>query len=98
MDKNKLVLPITILLASIVLGGFYYASQINKQKSIEKQQQLELQAKAEINQSKLEADRAEARVDKIEAEKKVAKDKANDVFSNNLKCQALLKDLKPIGA
>lgn len=50
MDKNKLVLPITILLASIILGGFYYASEINKQKS--------------------------------------------EIFSNNLRCQTLLKDLK----
>lgn len=38
MDKNKLALPITILLSSIILGSFYYVSEINKQKSIEKQQ------------------------------------------------------------
>lgn len=42
---NKLSLPVTILIASIVLGGFYYASQLSKQNSIEKQQQIELQAK-----------------------------------------------------
>lgn len=47
MDKvNKLLLPITILLASIILGGFYYATQVNKQQSIEKQQRLELEAEA----------------------------------------------------
>ena len=46
MEKlNKLSLPATILIASIILGGFYYASQISKQNSIEKQQQIELQAK-----------------------------------------------------
>ena len=39
MDKiNKLTLPATILIASIILAGFYYASEVNKQKSIEKQQ------------------------------------------------------------
>ena len=43
MDKNKLILPITILLASIILGGFYYASQLSKQQSIEKQQQIEIE-------------------------------------------------------
>lgn len=42
---NKLSLPATILIASIVLGSFYFASQINKQNSIEKQQQIELQTK-----------------------------------------------------
>ena len=62
---NRLSLPATILMASLVLGGFFYASQISKQKSIEKQQQIELQAK-----------------------------KADEAFSNNLKCQTLLKDLK----
>ena len=45
MDKNKLVLPFSILLGCIILGGFYYASQINKQRSIEKQQQINLQTK-----------------------------------------------------
>ncbi len=46
MDKHKLILPISILLGCIILGGFFYASQVNKQKSIEKQQQIEIQAKA----------------------------------------------------
>lgn len=48
LDKiNKLSLPATILIASIILGSFYYASQVNKQRSIEKQQQIELEAKKE---------------------------------------------------
>lgn len=83
MDKNKLVLPIGILLGCIILGGFFYASQINKQKSIEKQQQIELQAKAEADQAQKEADQVKA-----------DKDTADATFSNNLKCQTLLKDLK----
>lgn len=45
MDKimkkpNKLLLPATILIASIILGGFYYASEVNKQKSIERQEEV----------------------------------------------------------
>lgn len=44
---NKLSLPVTILIACIILGGFYYVIEINKQKSIEKQQQIELQVKIE---------------------------------------------------
>lgn len=42
---NKLSLPAVILIASVVLGGFFYASQVNKQGSIEKQQRIELEAK-----------------------------------------------------
>jgi len=49
MDKiNKLTLPATILIASIILGGFYYASQISKQKSIERQQQIEIEQEKQV--------------------------------------------------
>ena len=37
---NSLSLPVTILIASFVIGGFYYATQANKQKAIEKQQEV----------------------------------------------------------
>lgn len=40
---NKLSLPAAILIASIVLGGFFYASQVNKQRSIERQQQIKIE-------------------------------------------------------
>ncbi len=59
MDKNKLILPISILVASIILGGFFYASQINKQQSIERQQQIELQAKQTESRIKAEQDKKE---------------------------------------
>ena len=48
MEKfNKLSFPAVILMASIILGGFFYASQVNKQRSIERQQEIELKAKKE---------------------------------------------------
>ncbi|MFW6026652.1 MAG: hypothetical protein ACOCRX_09945 [Candidatus Woesearchaeota archaeon] len=43
MNKEKLVLPTSILLGCLILGGFYYASQVNKQRSIERQQQIEIE-------------------------------------------------------
>ncbi len=47
MDKiieklNKLSLPATIIIASLILGGFFYASQVNKQRSIERQQEIKI--------------------------------------------------------
>jgi len=50
IDKiNKITLPAAVLIASIIfsiiLGGFYYAVQVNKQKSIERQHQKEYEAK-----------------------------------------------------
>ena len=44
---NKLPLSATILIASVILGGFYYASEVYKQSSIEKQQRADAQSKAE---------------------------------------------------
>jgi len=39
---NKLSISATIVISSLILGGFYYASQVSKQKSIENQQRIEL--------------------------------------------------------
>ena len=39
---NKISLPATLIIASLILGGFYFASQVNKQSSIEKQQQVKI--------------------------------------------------------
>lgn len=41
--RDKMILPATILIASIVLGGFYYASQMSKQKSIERQAEMKME-------------------------------------------------------
>ena len=44
MEKlNKLSLPITILVASLILGGAYFASQVMKQRSIERQQEIKIE-------------------------------------------------------
>ncbi len=48
MDKiierlNKLSLPVVILIASLILGGFIFATQVIKQQSIERQQEIKLQ-------------------------------------------------------
>ena len=40
---NKVTLPIAILIAGVILGSFYFATQVNKQHSIEKQQELQLE-------------------------------------------------------
>jgi hypothetical protein len=45
MNINKLKLPATILIASIILGGFILVTQIIKQQSIERQQRFEIEQK-----------------------------------------------------
>jgi len=55
----KLVLPASILLGCVILGSFFYASQISKQESIERQQQIDLQGKKEAEQIKAEQDKKE---------------------------------------
>ncbi|MCX6757961.1 MAG: hypothetical protein NTZ44_03730 [Candidatus Nomurabacteria bacterium] len=55
MDKiNKLSLPASILIASIVFGGFYYFSQLNKQKSIERMQETALAQEKKSENSSVE--------------------------------------------
>jgi len=62
MKKIKLSLSVTILLATIILGGFYYATQISKQRSIEKQQRVEIeqnqQERLEKQQTKEDSEQA----------------------------------------
>ena len=41
LDINKLILPLSIVMGCIILGGAFYLIQTKKQKSIEKQQQIE---------------------------------------------------------
>lgn len=60
MDKNKLILPITILLGCIILGGAFYAVQASKQKSIEKQQTLKMEEDRRIADAKAEEDKKAA--------------------------------------
>jgi len=41
MDKiNKFSLPAAILIASLIFGGFIFATQVIKQRSIERQQEI----------------------------------------------------------
>jgi hypothetical protein len=71
MEKiNKLNLPITIIIASIVLGGFYYVTQKNKQDSIERQQWIEQQAKKTQDDKEYAAKQKTACLGIYEAESK----------------------------
>ena len=55
MEKiNKLSLPVVILIASVILGGFYYASQVNKQRSIERQQEIKIVEERRTEEAKAE--------------------------------------------
>lgn len=44
---KTLIIPASILIGCIILGGFYYAVQSNKQASIEMQQRIDLAAERE---------------------------------------------------
>ncbi|MCU0680140.1 MAG: hypothetical protein MUF50_02430 [Planctomycetes bacterium] len=66
MNKQRLILPISILLGCVILGGFIYASQTNKQQSIEKQQRLDLDIKQKELQIKKESDQLKVEWDKKE--------------------------------
>ena len=54
LNKEKLVIPLVIFLSSLVLGGAFFASQVSKQRSIEKQLELKLEQEMAIENAKLE--------------------------------------------
>lgn len=61
-EATKLPLSITILFSSIILGGFYYASEINKQRSIEHQLEMKLTEERRVEETKVNEKAFEAEV------------------------------------
>jgi len=59
MNKQKLILPISIILGCIILGGFYYLVQINNQKSTERQKIYEIEENIKIEELKMEKENKE---------------------------------------
>jgi len=57
---DKLSIPASILIGCIILGGFYYFTQANKQSSIERQQQAELTEKKEQQKRDFSASQKES--------------------------------------
>lgn len=98
MEKtNKLSLPVVILISSIVIGGFYYASQVSKQNSIERQQVIKIEEERRIKEEgdkQVEAEKK--RIEGIRAEcngRAYEKGKAtNNVETYNLQYQACLRE------
>lgn len=61
---NKLSLPATILIVSIILGSIFYASEVSKQRSIERQQGIKLQEeKTKAEQVKQEKEQVKQALD-----------------------------------
>lgn len=77
---NKLSLPAVILIASIILGGFYYASQVNKQKSIERQQYIKIEQE---KQEQLDKELKEQQIkEEVEQALNTCISDANENYSN----------------
>ena len=76
-NLNRIILPIAIIASCIIIGGFYYLSQVNKQKSIEKQQLIDLEAKKEIENKKVELEKGKMEQDK----KEYVADRKNDCLN-----------------
>ncbi|MCK5588825.1 MAG: hypothetical protein KAI16_00755 [Candidatus Pacebacteria bacterium] len=80
---NKFSLSTTILIASIILGGFYYVIQINKQNSIEKQQQIKIERDLELQKQKGEKEKREY-TDRKKKECYIIYDKERKAYKNTL--------------
>ena len=82
MNKS-ITLPIAIVIGAAIIGVSLYMIQVNKQDSIERQKQWDL----DLKEREFEADQA-----KIETERIDEEDAAT--FANEMKCQNLLPDIK----
>jgi hypothetical protein len=82
---NKLSLPATIVIVSLIIGGFYFGSQVIKQHSIERQQEIKLQEARRIEGVKAEQEHkeyvAKRKMECYEIYEK-ERDKWNNVESN----------------
>src|SRR3989344_9574442 len=96
MEKlHKLLLPITILVACLLLGGFYYLTERNKQSSIEKQQQIEQAAKLEQSKKEYAAKQKTACLEIYTTEgKKWGNVESWDYDADTDKCVITYKDPK----
>lgn len=83
MKLKDLTIPAAIIISAAIIGGSLYAIQINKQKSIEKQTLMQIEAEKEIELNKLRAQENKKEQEDMDAK-----------FANELKCQQLLSDLK----
>jgi len=51
INLNKLIFPVAIILTALILGGFFYATQVSKQESIERQKALDIKAQQDKEQA-----------------------------------------------
>lgn len=70
MDRKTLVWASTILLACTILGGVFYAIQINKQEFFERRQILEMDEKRRVENARVEQERVSNEA-KMEGERKI---------------------------
>ncbi|SRR3989339_56661 len=80
MEKQKLILPISIVLGCAILGGFIYATQINKQESIERQQEYKLQDDRNQQKIKNELEELKNKQDECKSLSSGVMDKWNNVM------------------
>ncbi len=83
IKKIKLTLPLAIVLVGIILGGAFFAIQINKQKSIERQQKIKLQDDRRLEEVKVEQAKRE-HIAKRKQDCYDIYDKERDAYSNVL--------------
>lgn len=68
MHIQKFILPISIIFGCLILGGFYYIGQSDKQKSIERQQEIRIQEDRRIESVRLQEKIEEAQAEEYKKE------------------------------
>lgn len=69
---KHLLLSVTIIFSSLILGGFIFASQVNKQRSIERQLDIKIQEERRQEEIKLKKEEEERQEEKETQEAKMS--------------------------
>ena len=89
MNRTSIIWPATILIGSVIVGGSIFASQLSKQHSIERQQQIDLQVNVNAQRSKAEAENANIAATQAEQNYQKEQDNKNYIAKRKAECDTV---------
>lgn len=78
MNRQRLILPISIILGCIILGVFYYAGQTSKQNLIEGQRVIRLEQEKIVEELKIEQEKKDMVIESLQNNSEMV-----DLYYNN---------------
>ena len=84
---KNIIIPITIIIVSIILGGFYYITQIQEQRFIERQKEITIETATEVKKAEMQLE-----IDATEKFIQDSLDYVDNMMKNQEKCSESASD------